>query len=178
MQQPQPTPPGDAVSEAFRAAMSRLATGVVMVTCHVDDKPWGLTISACCSVSMEPPLLLVSLRRPTASAQAIALTERFGVSVLGESLIDVARFGSASGRPKFVHDYCRDAGDPDCRSASPVVAGALAHVDCTLEQVVAAGDHDLFIGRVQGVVLGAADAPLVYSARSFHRLEPSAALSA
>ena len=51
------------VAEGFRAAMSRLAAGVVMVTCHVDDKPWGLTVSACCSVSMDPPLLPVSLGR-------------------------------------------------------------------------------------------------------------------
>lgn len=42
----------DAVLGDFRTAMSQLAAGVVMVTCHVGDKPWGLTVSACCSISL------------------------------------------------------------------------------------------------------------------------------
>ena len=82
------------VAAGFRDAMGQLATGVVMVTCYVDGRPWGLTVSACCSVSVSPPLLLVSLSKQTASAQAIADDGRFGVSILGEALIDVARFGS------------------------------------------------------------------------------------
>jgi flavin reductase ActVB len=68
-------------ADGFRAAMSRLAAGVVMVSCHVDEKPWGLTVSACCSVSMDPPLLLVSLGSETASARAIGETGRFGVAL-------------------------------------------------------------------------------------------------
>jgi flavin reductase (DIM6/NTAB) family NADH-FMN oxidoreductase RutF len=61
-------------ADGFRAAMSRLAAGVVMVTCHVDGKPWGLTVSACCSVSMDPLLLLVSLGSKTASARSVRET--------------------------------------------------------------------------------------------------------
>ena len=120
--------PLDAVLDGFRTAMSQLAAGVVMVTCHVGGKPWGLTVSACCSVSMSPPLLLVSLGSATTSAKAIQDSGEFGVSLLGQSLIDVARFGSAPGQPKFVDGYCNEGRDI---SRSPVVAGALAHVDCS-----------------------------------------------
>ena len=94
--------PPDAVLDGFRTAMSQLAAGVVMVTCRVGGKPWGLTVSACCSVSMSPPLLLVSLGSATTSTRAIQDSGEFGVSLLGQSLIDVARFGSAPGQPKFV----------------------------------------------------------------------------
>jgi flavin reductase (DIM6/NTAB) family NADH-FMN oxidoreductase RutF len=164
-QQPEP------VLTAFRTAMSQLAAGVVMVTCQVGGKPWGLTVSACCSVSMSPPLLLVSLGAGTTSVRAIQAGGEFGVSLLGQELIDVARFGSAPGRPKFVEDFCRsDSHD----SGSPAVAGALAHVDCLLEREVPAGDHVLLIGQVRSVVLAEVrDGPLVYHSRSYHRLGAS-----
>jgi flavin reductase (DIM6/NTAB) family NADH-FMN oxidoreductase RutF len=162
----------DAVLDGFRAAMSRLAAGVVMVTCHVGGKPWGLTVSACCSVSMSPPLLLVSLGASTTSTGAIQESGEFGVSLLGQSLIDVARFGSAPGQPKFVEDYCD--GCPEI-SRSPVVAGALAHVDCRLERHVPAGDHVLLIGEVRNVVVtdDENEGPLVYHRRSYHQLGAS-----
>jgi flavin reductase (DIM6/NTAB) family NADH-FMN oxidoreductase RutF len=167
------TPP-DAVLNGFRTAMSRLAAGVVMVTCHVAGKPWGLTVSACCSVSMSPPLLLVSLGSATTSARAIQESGEFGVSLLGQSLIDVARFGSAPGQPKFVESYC-DEGEI---CGSPVVAGALAHVDCMLERHVPAGDHVLLIGEVRNVVVSddENEGPLVYHRRSYHRLSASSDL--
>jgi flavin reductase ActVB len=155
--------------DGFRSAMSQLAAGVVMVTCHLDAKAWGLTVSACCSVSMEPPMLLVSLGTPTASARAITESGRFGVSVLGESLTEVARFGSSRGQPKFVEHFCPGDGV----SESPAVGGALAHVDCVVEQAITAGDHTLFIGRVRDVILNDGDRPLVYFAQTYHRLAES-----
>jgi flavin reductase ActVB len=155
------------VADAFKVAMSRLAAGVVMVTCHVDGKPWGLTVSACCSVSMEPPLLLVSLGAETTSARAIAETGRFGVSLLGENLLDVAQFGASRGQAKFMDDFCRTDGH-EC--VSPVVKGGLAHVDCTVSETVAAGDHTIFIGAVQLVLAHDQNSPLVFFSRSYHRL--------
>ncbi len=164
---------GAAVGDLFRESMSQLATGVVMVTCWLNGKPWGLTVSACCSVSVQPPLLLVSLDTQTASAKAIRTGGSFGVSILGERLIDVARFGSAKGQPKFVDRFCRldDHGKPV--AGSPVVAGSLAHLHCTVEQQIEAGDHLLYIGRVDTVLLEQSDRPLVYYARTYHRLATS-----
>lgn len=166
----QPAVLDDEVASGFRDAMGRLATGVVMVTCHVDGKPWGLTVSACCSVSVTPPLLLVSLSEQTASAHAIAESGRFGVSILGEQLIDVARFGSAKGQPKFVSDFVRGETDGATDSTTPAVAKALAHVDCVVVQSVRAGDHVIFIGSVANVIAHPGDSPLVYYVRAYHRL--------
>ena len=158
------------VTGQFIEAMGQLATGVVMVTCKVDDKPWGLTVSACCSVSVDPALLLVSLGHQTTSARAIGVTGRFGVSILGEAALDVARFGSAKGKPKFVDDFCH--GDADCpgTSETPVVAGAIAHLDCGVEQCVAAGDHRIYIGAVENVLTNPGGSPLVYYDRGYHGL--------
>jgi flavin reductase ActVB len=164
----------DAVLDGFRMAMSQLAAGVVMVTCHVGGKPWGLTVSACCSVSMSPALLLVSLGSATTSTRAIRASGEFGVSLLGQSLIDVACFGSAPGQPKFVERYC----DEGVLCGSPVVAGALAHVDCVLDSDVPAGDHVLLIGEVRNVLVtdDEHEGPLVYHRRGYHQLSASSDL--
>lgn len=159
------TPPD--LVEDFREAMRRLAASVVMVTTWLDEQPWGLTVSACCSVSMSPPTLLVSLGQHTASAGAIRASGRFGISILAEDQQHVARHGSRPGVPKFVAEYC--APPSDC--VAPVVADAIAHADCKVSQAIDVADHVLMIGEVSRVVLRpGAERPLVFYARDFHRL--------
>lgn len=160
------------LQRAFRGAMGQLATGVVMVTTLVDGRPWGLTMSACCSISMEPPMLMVAPARTTVTARSIADSGRFGVSILGASLIEVAKFGAAPGAPKFVAEFCADDRHHDVLS-TPVVKGALAHVECDLDESVTAGDHMVYIGRVRGVITESCDTPLVYHGRDYHRLRPA-----
>jgi flavin reductase ActVB len=175
LQQPPPLVDADTVPADFREAMGRLAAGVVMVTTHVDGRPWGLTVSACCSLSVSPPMLLVSLGTSTASARAIEASGRFGVSILGDDLIGAARFGSARDRPKFVEQYC--AGGEPC--GSPVIEGSIAHVDCEVERSIVAADHTLFLGLVEKVLHGRpAASPLVYHDRRFHRLSMASDLGA
>jgi flavin reductase ActVB len=164
------TTPAD-VAEDFREAMRRLAASVVLVTTWLDGQPWGLTVSACCSVSMAPPTLLVSLGQHTASAAAIRENGRFGVGILGEDQHHVARFGSRPGAPKFVSEYCA----PPSGCNAPVVADAVAHIDCALAQAIEVADHLVFVGEVSRVVLHpGADRPLVFFARDFHRLHGGA----
>lgn len=157
------------LADGFREAMRRLAASVVMVTTWMDEQPWGLTVSACCSVSVTPPSLLVSVGEYTATADLIRREQRFGVSILGEGQSEVARFGARPRQPKFVSQYCEPDGGE--RGGGPVVRGAVAHVDCRLMQEVPVADHLLFIGEVQRVVLHPDDRPLLYFASDFHRLE-------
>jgi flavin reductase ActVB len=159
----------DDVVVAFRDAMGQLAAGVVIVTTLVDSRPWGMTVSACCSISMSPPTLLVSLADSTTSVRAIEASGSFGVSVLGEDRIEAARFASARGGAKFIEDFCVPVAPEE--SASPAVAGAIAHVDCRVAQTLHVADHILFIGQVESVLLAShPSAPLVYHDRRWHRL--------
>jgi flavin reductase (DIM6/NTAB) family NADH-FMN oxidoreductase RutF len=155
------------VGVLFREAMSRLAAGVVMITCEVGGRPWGLTATACCPVSVTPPLILVSLGEATVSAAAIGRSRRFGVSVLGSSAVEAARFASRQGQPKFIDAYCVPA-NPAALAGTPVVRHAQAHVDCVVNQVHPAGDHTLFIGDVLAVRLNPGNRPLVYCSRQYH----------
>ncbi|MDX6533961.1 MAG: hypothetical protein QOF68_1705 [Gaiellales bacterium] len=154
----------------FRQVMRHLATGVVMVTTEVDGRPWGLTVSACCSVSLDPPMLLVSVAERTATAGSVRASGRFGVSILGQGLLEVARFGSAPGAPKFVAPYCVPPDRLGRRVLTPVVAGCLAHIDARVSTEVAAGDHVLYVGLVESVLTAGSGDPLVYFDGAYHGL--------
>lgn len=152
------------LAAAFREAMAQLAGAVVVVTCEVDGRPWGLTVSACCSVSLSPPIILVSLGRHTVSRQQILAFGRFGINVLAADNLPAARHGAAAGAPKFVDDHCQ----PVAGTRSPLVAGALAQIDCVVNRTVEVGDHTLVLGDVRGVRNGGRDGgPLLYFNRAF-----------
>lgn len=158
------------VTEGFRRAMRQLSAGVVMVTTRVEGQAWGLTVSACCSVSLDPALLLISVGKHTTTAVGIRSDSRFGVSVLGERLLDVAHFGSAKRAPKFVTSFCLSSDQLAEQSRSPVLEGGLAHVDCQVLREIEAGDHVIFLGEVENVLLFEGDMPLVYFDGSYRRL--------
>lgn len=157
--------------EAFKAAMRVLAAGVVMVTSRRDGRPWGLTISSCCSLTLDPPQMLVSLRTTTVSCHSILEQRHFGISILAARQKELAELGAAVGVVKFVDDYC----DGDEQLESPMIAGALYHLDCSVADSYPVGDHTLIIGRVRQAVYrplpeGETTSPLVYFNRAFWSL--------
>jgi flavin reductase (DIM6/NTAB) family NADH-FMN oxidoreductase RutF len=152
----------------FADAMSRWASGVVLVTCRVAGRPWGMTATAFASVAAAPPTVLVSLGSRTAAARAIAARGGFGVSVLAAGQEDVAEHGAASGAAKFL-DSLVELHDRD--RESPVVAGALAHLDCTVVAAVEAADHTVFFGHVNGIHCRPGGEPLLYHGRGYGRFE-------
>jgi flavin reductase (DIM6/NTAB) family NADH-FMN oxidoreductase RutF len=163
--------PRVADDQAFRAAMRLLAAGVVMVTARHEGRPWGLTISACCSLTLEPPQILISLRASTVSCKVILDDGHFGVSILSASQKNLAELGAAVGVVKFIDDYC----EGDDQLESPMIAGALYHLDCQVAGAYEIGDHTLIVGRVQQAVYSPLQTsreadPLVYFNRSFWRL--------
>lgn len=155
----------------FADAMSALAGGVVLVTCWVGDRPWGTTVTAFASVSADPPTVLVSLGTETVSARAITPAGRFGVSILAADQVAVARHGSVPGAAKFL-DPLTETGHAS--NASPVVAGALAHLDCEVADVARVADHAVFFGLVRAARSSAGGAPLLYHRRDYRMLGPRA----
>ncbi|MEC3996176.1 flavin reductase family protein [Actinacidiphila sp. DG2A-62] len=152
----------------FRAAMSRLAAGVVLVTAHdPDDGPRGedvgMTATAFMSVSLEPPLVLASVRVGSRMDELLERQPRWAVSVLSESQRHIAgRFamrGRISDRLLF-EDIAYYRGH---HSGAPVLGGALSILECETDQRVPAGDHTLVIGRVLAARTPSADGgPLSY----------------
>jgi flavin reductase ActVB len=159
--------------EGFKAAMRMLAGGVVLVTTHAEGRLWGLTISACCSISASPPRVLISLSHGASGRPAIVETGRFGLSLLRADQKELADLGAVPRGPKYV-DAFRESGTP----GSTMLAGALYHLDCSVDRIFEVGDHTLFIGAVEAVIPGGrpvegARGPLLYFDRTFHALGPS-----
>ncbi|MFG2679421.1 flavin reductase family protein [Streptomyces sp. NPDC048392] len=178
-----PTPPlppsaaghAEGVSnEEFRAAMSRLASGVVLVTAQEPpldpDDPLaprgedvGMTATAFVSVSLDPPLVLVSLREGSRMDDLLDEQPLWAVSVLSESQRHIAGRFAMKGR---VSDRLLFADIPYVRgeaTGAPLAGGALATLECRTERRVPAGDHTLVIGRVLTAALPSADGgPLTY----------------
>ncbi|MGW0549740.1 flavin reductase family protein [Streptomyces altiplanensis] len=168
-QPPAPTPHPEGVSnDEFRAAMSRFTAGVTLVTAHDPDsgargEDAGMTATAFMSVSLDPPLVLVSVRNGSRMDDLLAEQPLWAVSLLSENQRHIAgRFamkGRLSDRLLF-EDIAHTRG---AASGAPLIDGALAAVECRTEQRVEAGDHTLVIGRVLAVDLPNADgAPLTY----------------
>jgi flavin reductase (DIM6/NTAB) family NADH-FMN oxidoreductase RutF len=171
-----PAPESVAIG-VFADAMSALASGVVLVTCWLGDRPWGMTVTAFASVSADPPTVLVSLHSEATSTHAITEARRFGVSILEAGQLAVAHRGSAPGVTKFLEPFTESDDGP---STSPVVARALAHLDCELSEAVQVADHTVFFGRVRHACASPAGTPLLYFRRAYrgsptlehtHRLE-------
>ena len=165
---PAPEAPPSVDAEAFKAAMRVLAGGVVMVTARAGDRLWGLTISACCSISATPPRVLISLADTASCLPAILETRRFGLSILRAGQRPLAELGAVPGGRKEV-DAFTDSPDGE----TTMIAGALAHLDCAVDRTFRVSDHTLVIGNVEHA-LTAADlehpGPLLYFNRTFHHL--------
>jgi flavin reductase (DIM6/NTAB) family NADH-FMN oxidoreductase RutF len=150
--------------------MSLLAASVAVVTTFVDGRPWGMTITACCSVSADPPTVLVALARSSVTARVIAEQGEYGLCLMGAHGIETAKFGATAGRPKFLDEAGRliaGAGRTPCAS------GSIAQLDCAVVQEVDAGDHLIFIGRVREISFPTSGSPLVYGARQYQRTVPA-----
>jgi len=163
----------DPAAELFKAGMRRLAAGVcIITTADGTGMRSGLTATAVCSLSAQPPLLLACLNRSSRSYAAVAASGCFAVNVLAADAAGIAqRFASSSsGESKFEGGEWRAA-----TTGAPVLATALAAFDCRLERVVEAGTHAILIGEVAGVSLRPdGEPPLLYADGTFGGFAPAA----
>ena len=148
--------------EVFRSVMARFATGVTVVTAHVDGEPVGFTCQSFVSLSLEPPLVALAPAKTSTSWPRMVRAGSFCVNVLAEHQVDVCERFSRSGRDKFSGVAWR----PAPGTGLPVLEGSVAWVACQLVVVHDAGDHELVIGRVLDLGTGQG-APLVFYDRRF-----------
>jgi flavin reductase (DIM6/NTAB) family NADH-FMN oxidoreductase RutF len=125
----------------FRNCLGRFATGVTVVTAKHGDHEHGMTANAFTSVSLDPPLVLVSVAHRARIKPLLQASGRFAVSVLAEDQEVLALH--FSGRPQGVEVAI------GIKDQLPLIAGAVAHLICRIEQSVDAGDHTLFVGLVE-----------------------------
>ncbi|MFE3036224.1 flavin reductase family protein [Streptomyces canus] len=166
-------------NDEFRAAMSRLAAGVVLVTAFEPPldaegpkgEDVGMTATAFLSVSLDPPLVLVSLRTGSRMDDLLDEQPLWAVSVLSESQRHIAGRFAMKGR---ISDRLLFEDIPYVRgkaTGAALVGGALATLECRTEQRVESGDHTLVIGRVLTADVPSADGgPLLYFRGRYRQL--------
>lgn len=161
-------------SKAYRDVMSRLASGVTVVTTLCDGVPHGLTVSAFSSVSATPPRVLVCLGNDTDSKPLVERSGRFAVHILGR---DHAALGPhfAKMTPAAEQDLFGGISYRSERTGSPILNDCLAWLDCSVLQMVAIGDHTIFVGSVEAAGHAAGDGePVLYFRRAWRVLGPEA----
>jgi flavin reductase (DIM6/NTAB) family NADH-FMN oxidoreductase RutF len=133
--------------EKFRIVMGHFATGITVVASRdAQGEPVGLTVNAFTSVSLDPPLVLVCIHKKAEGHDAVLAAGHFGVSILAEDQGDIAMVFSQEdplSRFEGVETW-------DGPLGSPILQGALAWIDCHIEEVFPGGDHSILLGRVQG----------------------------
>ena len=129
----------------FRHVLGHLAGGVSVVTSlDADGEPCGLTATAVCSVSLEPPLVLVSVDRDSATHEGLRASGVYAVNLLASDQQRLAvRFGQED--PSKFRGLAHRSG----ATGAPLLDDVPAWLDCTVAREVAAGDHTLFIGQVE-----------------------------
>jgi flavin reductase (DIM6/NTAB) family NADH-FMN oxidoreductase RutF len=157
---------GDDPRIALRRVLGMFATGVTVITTREGDQAHGMTANAFMSVSLEPPLVLISVDRRTKMCALLYGGRNFGVSVLsdGQSALSdrfAGRPTAAAPEPRF--EVVRD---------TPLVDGALAHFVASIVRSYWGGDHSLFLGLVQ-YARYTEGTPLLFHGGRYERLTAS-----
>ncbi len=149
----------------FREAMARFASGVTVVTARDSvGKAVGFTASAFCSLSLDPPLLLVCLQKDADCHAAFMEAEQFGVSILAQGQSPIAtRFAT-----KAIDKWDGTPSKPGRATRIPLIEGAAARLECRVHSRADGGDHTILIGEVLTADANG-DEPLLHFDRSFGR---------
>ncbi len=155
-------------NEAFRDVLRHFPAGVTLVTAREGEAVQGMTVSAFSSISADPPLISVAIEEHHGlNALLAADGAGFGVSILAadqESLSD--RFAFVDQEERFQEGVWTEA-----ETGAPLLADALAWLDCQVERRIPAGSHILYLGAVRAsAVPRAEESPLVYWNRGYRGL--------
>jgi len=151
--------------QLFRSVLGSFPTGVTVVTTTAGDgSPRGLTSNALCAVSAEPPLLLFCIHKAALSLPAFLQSKAFVVNFLAAGRGELATRFASRGADKFAGV----ASEPSSYAAgAPIlVDDNVAHAECSLHQVVEAGDHFVLIGHIEAAS-SSGGAPLMYLRRTY-----------
>lgn len=151
--------------DAFLKGMSRMASTVSVVTTDGRAGRQGVTVSAMCSVSADPPMLLVCIHHQSRTVEAIRANNVFCVNVLSEAQRPVSEVFAGQLPSEEDQRFSAVAWLAGATGA-PRFAGALAAFDCRVEEIHRAGTHFIFIGRVEQTHLDDGR-PLVYGNRNY-----------
>jgi flavin reductase (DIM6/NTAB) family NADH-FMN oxidoreductase RutF len=152
--------------EDLRSLMRFVPHNVAVLAVDHEGDRMGVTISSLVSLSLEPPLIGVSIGKQASLYELVRNAGAFSISLLGDGQEELAqRF--AAGRPPLVH---WEGVDIRAGKHAPLIAGALGWIEARTRAEHDAGDHTFFVADVESVERGPAPSALMYRDRSYHSL--------
>ena len=149
-----------ASGDDLRGLMRRFPAGVSIVTTAFEGERVGLTVGSLVSLSLEPPLVGISISRQAALHELVRSSRMFAVSVLAGTQVQIAQHFARSGMPPLV--TWRGVETREGATGAPLVAGAIGWIECRLWADYDASTHSFFVGEVVALEHGAPERPLVY----------------
>jgi flavin reductase (DIM6/NTAB) family NADH-FMN oxidoreductase RutF len=143
--------------DGMRRAMSRFATGVAVVTAARGRELHGMTVNSLTSVSLDPPLLLVSIARSLASFQHFKACKAFAVHLLGNDQREISRRFATRGENKWAGIAVQTG-----LQGLPLLPDRLGVFECALHATYDGGDHEILLGRIVRYSVAPDIAPLVF----------------
>ncbi|ABD05408.1 Flavin reductase-like, FMN-binding [Rhodopseudomonas palustris HaA2] len=157
-------------SAVFKQSMRLLAGGVCIVASAKDGERLGLTMTAVCSLTLDPPTLIACVNRDAGAHALMRSTRRISVNLLGADHAELAeRFASSSIKGAARFDLATWV---DMESGVPALADALAVLDCEIFEETSVGQHSVFFCEVKAARVQPAKEPLVHFNREFRGLIP------
>ena len=154
-------------AEQYKLGMRSLAHAVNVITAAHDGRRYGMTATAVCSATAEPPTVLVCLNKNSATHAGVLRSKAFCVNVLRAEDSEVSNLfsGAQSGEGRFkAREWSRLA------TGSPVLVDALVSFDCRVVKKLAHGTHTIFLGQVEQVLFGKKGRPLLYADGQYAKL--------
>ena len=151
----------------FRQVLGHFVTGVTVVTTAEEGEPAGLSVNSFTSVSLEPPLVAFCVAGVSRTWPRIRDVGSFCVNILADDQEDLSRAFARRTSDKF-----RGVGWRPAESGAPIIAGALAWLDCSVEAEHGAGDHVIVVGRVREMGVAHEGGPLVFYRGGYGRFQP------
>ncbi len=166
---PSPHMEGDMAADpqSFKSALGRFASGVTVVTLAGPEGDHGMTASAFCSLSLDPPLILVCVKKGNTTHGLLEQATGFGVNLLSAEQVSISNRFAGWGFPEDQDKWADLEITRGEVSGAPLIGGSMAQLDCTKWSAQDGGDHTIFIGQVEAAVsFGERDdlAPLLYLA--------------
>lgn len=154
--------------EALRSAMRAWSAGVTVVTAAHDGEMHGMTVNSFTSISLDPPLLIISLQQNTRTHELVTKSRAFGLTILAADQIKVSDL--FAGRMPEVADRMAAVKTETLVTGSPLIVGGLAWLDCRILQTYDAGKTTLFIAQAIAARGTGTGEPLIYHNREYWKL--------
>ena len=152
----------------LRQVMGQFATGITVVTTHLNGKNYGFTANSFTSASLEPPLVLFCLNKTSEGCQEFIESGCFAINILAHNQTEISnRFANSKLEP---HQRFEGLAIEQAKTGSPILQNTMGWFDCQLKTHYDGGDHWIFIGEVVDLFRSEENEPLIYFGGKYRSL--------